>query len=160
MAIAVSHYPESEHSKGVTMENTPEQHTENTTYESPKETLFSSGTFVIGLIVIGLFVTLITWSVSFAALFFGAVGTMLSVASCSLDHKNLRFQIKREVSFNDENWAYFAIRAVAGAVFGTATALLAVSDFAHTHWATIAVLAIFGAYVLDTLLFKRSCSKD
>lgn len=142
------------------MENTPEQTTENTTYQPPKETLFSSGTFVIGLIVVGLFVTLITWSVSFAALFFGAVGTMLSVASCSLDHQNLRFQLKRDCSFNDENWAYFAIRAVAGAVFGTATALLAVRDFANTHWAAIAVLAIFGAFVLDHLLFKRTCRKD
>lgn len=142
------------------MENIPEQHTENTSYEAPKETLFTSGTFVIGLIVVGLFVTLITWSVSFAALFFGAVGTMLSVASCCLDHKNLRFQVKRDISFNDENWAYFAIRAVAGAVFGTATALLAVRDFANTHWAAIAVLAIFGAYVLDNLLFKRACQKD
>lgn len=142
------------------MENTPEQRTESTSYNPPQETLFSSGTFVIGLIVVGLFVTLITWSVSFAALFFGAVGTILSVVSCSLDHKNLRFQTKRDVSFNDENWAYFAIRTVAGAVFGTATALLAVHDFAHTHWSIIAVLAIFGAYVLDTLLFKRSCQKD
>ncbi|NOL50265.1 hypothetical protein [Pelistega europaea] len=119
------------------------------------DSLFSSGTFVLALIVIGLFVALITWSVSFAGLFFGAVGALLSIASCCLDHDNLRFKPRHSRSFTDENWAYIAMRAVAGAVLGTATTLLAIRDFEQTHWAAISVLAIAGAYVLDTLLFKR-----
>lgn len=139
------------------MQETPEQVTEQSSETSSAPSLFTSGTFVMGLIVVGLFVALMTWSVSFAALFFGAIGTFLSVASCSMDHQNLRFQAKKDCHFTDENWAYFLMRAVAGAVFGTATALLAIRDFENAHWATIAVLAIFGAFVLDHLLFKRRC---
>lgn len=139
------------------MQETPEQLTEQGSETSSAPSLFTSGTFVMGLIVVGLFITLITWSVSFAALFFGAIGTFLSVASCSMDHQNLRFQPKKDCHFTDENWAYFLVRAVAGAIFGTATALLAIHDFENAHWATIAVLAIFGAFVLDHLLFKRRC---
>lgn len=135
-------------------QNTPETDAiipSNTTGES----LFSSGSFVLTLILVGLFVALITWSVSFTGLFFGIVGALLSIASCCLDHTNLCFSPRRYREFSDENWAYIAIRAVAGAVFGTAIALLGLHNFEQTHWATIAVLAIFGAYVLDTLLFKR-----
>lgn len=128
---------------------------ERTETYATSESLFSSGSFVLALIIVGLFVALITWSVSFAGLFFGAIGTLLSIASCCLDHERHGFKPRGYKTFSDENWAYMAIRAVAGAVFGTATTLLAVRDFEQTHWAVIAVLAMAGAYVLDTLLFKR-----
>lgn len=138
-------------------QNTPETNvtSETSSTYTSTESLFTSGSFVLALIIVGLFVALITWSVSFASLFFGVIGTLLSIASCCFDHTNLRFKPRHHSRFTDENWAYIAMRSVAGAVLGTAVALLAIRDFEQAHWATIAVLAIAGAYVLDNLLFKR-----
>ncbi|WP_159990691.1 hypothetical protein [Pelistega ratti] len=126
-----------------------------------KTSLFSNGSFVIVLIVLGLFIALITWSVSFSGLFFGAVGTLLSVASCCFDHHHLRFKSSQDLpKLEDENWAYFLMRALVGSVLGTATALFALHSIEASPWANIAVLSMAGAFVFDYILFKRHCHKD
>lgn len=136
----------------------PSEHTTTNETESvrrPADSLFNSGGFVIALIVFGLFTTMITWSVSFLALFFGAIGALLSVATCLMDHGNLCFRSKQNVNLEDENWAYLAIRAVFGMLFGTALTILVHINIADTtHWASVAVLALFGGFVFDRLVFK------
>ncbi len=132
--------------------------TSNTEPSPPADSLFKSGGFVIALIVFGLFATMITWSVSFLALFFGAIGALLSVATCLMDHSKLAFRAKQDVmSFEDENWAYLAMRAVFGMIFGTAVTIFVhinVSD--SIHWSGIAVLALFGGFIFDRLAFKSA----
>ena len=70
---------------------------QNTSTATPDQTQefrkprFSNGSFVIGLIVFGLFTALITWSVSFIAMFFGALGSIISIATRLFDHQHCRF---------------------------------------------------------------------
>ena len=125
------------------------------------KSLFSNGGFVIGLIIFGLFTALITWSVSFSAMFFGAIGSMLSVATCFLDHEHLRFsRADRNCKLDDENWAYLVIRAVFGMIFGTAAYVFTFqSVLADTHWAAVATIAAFSGFVFDYLLFKLGKSR-
>lgn len=134
----------------------PEENLTQAPEENTPSSLFSNGGFVIVLIAVALFITLITWSVSFATLFFGAVGTFLSVGSCALNHQDFSFKGKKLHTFEDENWAYFAIRALIGGLFGTALTLLAIGHITDaTHWSVIAVLSIFGGFIFDTLMFKK-----
>ncbi len=124
---------------------------------APKKTLFSSGTFVIALIVFSLFITLITWSVSFLSMFFGAVGALIMAAkNCLCQDSELRFA---EVGgaccrLSDENFAYLALRAVIGMLTGTALYLIAFQNVA-APWAAIAALSMFGGLIFDRLLFGR-----
>lgn len=123
----------------------------------PGKSLFTNGGFVIGLIIFGLFTALITWSVSFSAMFFGAVGSMLSVATCFLDHGNIRFaRSERNCKLDDENWAYLVIRAVFGMIFGTAAYVFTFQGvLSDTSWAAVAVIAGFSGFLFDHLIFKR-----
>ncbi|ETF02097.1 hypothetical protein W822_15230 [Advenella kashmirensis W13003] len=127
------------------------------TGKPPGKSLFSNGGFVIGLIIFGLFTALITWSVSFSAMFFGAIGTLLSVATCFLDHEQLRFaRAGRDCKLDDENWAYLVIRAVFGMIFGTAAYVVTFQGvLSDTSWAAVAAVAAFSGFVFDQLLFKR-----
>ncbi len=127
----------------------------------PGKSLFSNGGFVIGLIIFGLFTALITWSVSFSAMFFGAIGSMLSVATCFLDHEHIRFaRAERNCKLDDENWAYLVIRAVFGMIFGTAAYVFAFqSVLSNTSWAAVATVAAFSGFVFDYLLFKHGKSR-
>ncbi|WP_193086741.1 hypothetical protein [Advenella sp. FME57] len=129
--------------------------------KSPGKSLFSNGGFVIGLIIFGLFTALITWSVSFSAMFFGAIGSMLSVATCVLDHEHIRFsRAERNCKLDDENWAYLVIRAVFGMIFGTAAYVFAFqSVLSDTSWASVATIAAFSGFVFDYLLFKLGKSR-
>ncbi|ETD69168.1 hypothetical protein V757_09190 [Pelistega indica] len=147
------------------MQDTPEQSTETVNYSAENTTQtevanhpspFSNGTFVIALIIIGLFILLVTWSISFTALFFGAFGTFLSVATCFLDHQNFRFRSNGNCKLSDENWAYLATRAVFGALFGSATVLLVIGNHGHAHWSAIAGLSTVGAFLIDFIVFKRA----
>lgn len=123
----------------------------------PKKTLFSNGTFVIALIVFSLFIALITWSVSFLSMFFGAVGALIMAAkNCLCNDSELRFaQVGSDCCrLSDENFAYLAVRAVIGMLTGTALYLIAFQDVA-APWAAIAALSMFGGLVFDRLLFGR-----
>lgn len=139
-------------------QHTPAEQTNSTeteTIQRPAESLFTSGGFVIALIVVGLFITMVTWSVSFLALFFGAVGALISVATCLMNHSTLSFRSKEGISLEDENWAFLAMRAVFGMLFGTAVVLFFGVNTADTiHWSNIAVLALFGGFIFDRLAFK------
>ena len=128
----------------------------------PGKSLFSNGGFVIGLIIFGLFTALITWSVSFAAMFFGAVGSMVSVATCFLDHEHIRFaRAGRNCKLDDENWAYLVIRAVFGMIFGTAAYVFTFqSVLSDTSWAAVATIAAFSGFLFDHLLFKRNKNRQ
>ena len=140
----------------VQTEQTPVQESELSS--PPADSLFKSGGFVIALIVFGLFATMITWSVSFLALFFGAIGALLSVATCLMDHSKLSFKSKQGIiSLEDENWAYLTMRAVFGMIFGTAVTIFVHSNLVDTiHWSHVAVLALFGGFVFDRLVFKSA----
>ena len=119
---------------------------------------FSNGGFVIGLIVFGLFTALITWSVSFIAMFFGALGSIISIATCLFDHQHCRFASVPEnnKAIEDENWAYFAIRAVFGTIFGTAAYVIVVQGASgDMHWAAVATVAAFAGLLFDKILFKK-----
>lgn len=122
----------------------------------PKKTLFSNGTFVIVLIVFALFIALITWSVSFLSMFFGAIGALIMVAkNCLCKQSELRFVTMGEGCCpNDENFAYLALRAVIGMLTGTALYLIAFQDVA-APWSAIAALSMFGGLVFDRLLFPK-----
>lgn len=124
---------------------------------TPKKTIFSNGTFVIALIVLALFIALITWSVSFLSMFFGAVGALIMVAKSSLTNPSeLRFAALGEACcrLSDENFAYVALRGVIGMLTGTALYLIAFQNVS-APWAAIAVLSMFGGLVFDRLLFAR-----
>ncbi len=123
----------------------------------PGKSLFSNGGFVIGLIIFGLFTALITWSVSFSAMFFGAIGSLLSVASCFFDHEHLRFtRSDGSCKLEDENWAYLVIRAVFGMIFGTAAYVFTFQGvLSDTSWAAVATIAVFAGFIFDYLIFKR-----
>ncbi|PJX23808.1 hypothetical protein CAP48_12065 [Advenella sp. S44] len=127
----------------------------------PGKSLFSNGGFVIGLIIFGLFAALITWSVSFSAMFFGAVGSMLSVATCFLDHEHICFSRSQgKCKLDDENWAYLVIRAVFGMIFGTAAYVFTFqSVLSDTSWAAVATIAAFAGFVFDHLIFKLGRSR-
>ncbi|NLY64167.1 MAG: hypothetical protein GX070_04325 [Alcaligenaceae bacterium] len=119
---------------------------------------FSNGGFVIGLIVFGLFTALITWSVSFVAMFFGAIGSVISIACCLFDHAHCRFTSApaKNQAIEDENWAYFAIRAVFGAIFGTAAYVIVFQNAAtDTPWAAVATVAAFAGLLFDKIIFKK-----
>ncbi len=128
----------------------------------PGKSLFSNGGFVIGLIIFGLFTALITWSVSFSAMFFGAVGSLLSVASCFFDHEHIRFaRSERNCKLDDENWAYLVIRAVFGMIFGTAAYVFTFQGvLSDTSWAAVATIAAFSGFLFDYLLFKRGKNRQ
>lgn len=135
--------------------NTTEPTPESTPFQPPTHSFFNSGGFVIALIVFGLFTTMITWSVSFLALVCGAFGAMLSVATCLMNHSKLCFKPKQNLNLEDENWAYLAIRAVFGMIFGTAVTLFAhINLVDSTYWSSVAVIALFGGFVFDRLVFK------
>ena len=141
------------------VQNTSEStDTDNTPLNTaPKKTLFSNGTFVIALIVFALFIALITWSVSFLSMFFGAIGALIMVAkNCLTDQSNLGFATIGEgcCRLGDENFAYLALRAVIGMLTGTALYLIAFQDVA-ARWAAIAALSMFGGLVFDRLLFAK-----
>ncbi len=122
------------------------------------KSLFTNGGFVIGLIIFGLFTALITWSVSFSAMFFGAIGSLLSVATCFLDHERNGFAIaSKDCKLEDDNWAYLVVRAVFGMIFGTAAYVFAFQGvLSDTSWAAVATVAAFSGFLFDQLLFKRS----
>lgn len=123
----------------------------------PKKTIFSNGTFVIALIVFGLFIALITWSVSFLSMFFGAIGALIMVAKgCLTNQSELRFASLGDAccQLSDENFAYLALRAVIGMLTGTALYLIAFQNVA-APWAAIAALSMFGGLVFDRLLFAK-----
>lgn len=123
----------------------------------PKKTLFNNGTFVIALIVFALFIALITWSVSFLSMFFGAIGALIMAAkNCLTNDSELRFAYASKdcCRFSDENFAYLAIRGVVGMLTGTALYLIAFQDVA-APWAAIAALSMFGGLIFDRLIFGR-----
>lgn len=127
---------------------------------TPKKSLFSSGTFVIALIVFALFVALITWSVSFLSMFFGAIGALIMTAkNCLTKDSELRFASAGEgcCRLSDENFAYLALRAVIGMLTGTALYLIAFQDVA-APWAAIAALSMFGGLIFDRLIFGQQKS--
>ncbi len=137
---------------------------QNTSAETPDQTQefrkphFSNGGFVIGLIIFGLLTALITWSVSFIAMFFGALGSIISIATRLFDHEHCRFASvpANNKAIEDENWAYFAIRAVFGAIFGTATYVIILQDTSSgTPWAAVATLAVAAGLLFDKILFKK-----
>ncbi|CAM5180417.1 hypothetical protein OURE66S_02556 [Oligella ureolytica] len=124
---------------------------------APKKTIFSNGGFVIALIVFALFIALITWSVSFLSMFFGAVGALIMVAKgCLTNQSELRFAALGEACcrLSDENFAYLALRAVIGMLTGTALYLIAFQNVA-APWAAIAALSMFGGLIFDRLLFAK-----
>lgn len=137
---------------------------QNTSAETPDQTQefhkprFSNGGFVIGLIIFGLFTALITWSVSFIAMFFGALGSIISIATRLFDHQHCRFTSAptNSKTIEDENWAYFAIRAIFGTLFGTAAYVIVIMGTSNdTPWAAVATLAAFAGLLFDKILFKK-----
>lgn len=137
---------------------------QNTSTATPDQTQefrkprFSNGSFVIGLIVFGLFTALITWSVSFIAMFFGALGSIISIATRLFDHQHCRFTSipENNKALEDENWAYFAIRAVFGTIFGTTAYVIVIqSTSGDLHWSAVATVAAFAGLVFDKVLFKQ-----
>lgn len=138
-----------------TEQSTEKQDTVDTA--TPKKTIFSNGTFVIALIVFVLFVALITWSVSFLSMFFGAVGALIMVAyNCLTNSAEFRFAALSDACcrLNDENFAYLALRAVIGMLTGTALYLIAFQNVA-APWSAIAALSMFGGLIFDRLLFAN-----
>lgn len=124
---------------------------------APKKTLFNNGSFVIALIVFALFIALITWSVSFLSMFFGAVGALIMTAkNCLTNDTEFRFANADNdcCRLSDENVAYLAIRAVIGMLTGTALYLIAFQNVS-APWAAIAALSMFGGLIFDRLIFGR-----
>lgn len=121
-----------------------------------KNSLFQHGGFVIALILLSLLLILVTWSISFKALLFGVLGVVVSVASCGLDHSTLGFREREGRRFSDENWAYFIIRGLIGAILGAAlVALAGGTNLNAMSGASIAALAFAGGYLSDKFCFKR-----
>ncbi|MDO5667421.1 MAG: hypothetical protein Q4G44_06315 [Alcaligenaceae bacterium] len=138
-------------------QNTTESTDNDVLNAVPKKTIFSNGSFVIALIVFALFIALITWSVSFLSMFFGAVGALIMAAKgCLTNDTELRFVHTGSdcCRLSDENFAYLAIRAVIGMLTGTALYLIAFQNVA-APWAAIAALSMFGGLVFDRLIFGR-----
>lgn len=131
---------------------------DNSELQLKQESIFSNGMFVLVLIAFGIIGLLISWSVSFITLFFGMLGTVVSVGTCSFSNSDLAFSKSKLPRFRDENYVYLAARAVIGAVSGTAIVLMTIQHV-QVHWSHLAVVSLFGAFAVDQIVFKRIFSK-
>ncbi|WDU51408.1 hypothetical protein [Taylorella equigenitalis] len=125
---------------------------------SRHDSIFTNGTFVLGLIIFGILGLVISWSVSFTTMFFGMVGTIVSVGTCSLSNSELEFSKSKLPRLRDENYVYIAIRSVIGALSGTALVLMTIQHV-QIHWSHLAVVSLFSAFAVDQIVFKRVFSK-
>ena len=91
-------------------------------------------------------------------MFFGALGSIISIATRLFDHQHCRFTSAptNSKTIEDENWAYFAIRAIFGTLFGTAAYVIVImGTSSDTPWAAVATLAAFAGLLFDKILFKK-----
>ncbi|AIL32516.1 hypothetical protein [Basilea psittacipulmonis] len=134
-----------------------EQNTVNQVEE--RQTVFSNGGFVIALMVVALMVLIVTWCVSFTAMFFGAMGALLSMvtkAFVSTTEPGFKpvCSCAKTVPF-DERMAYLLVRAGLGMIFGTAGYVLAFTTLlGAVSGSVVIVMALAFGFVFDRIFFK------